>query len=139
LQHPNSEEGGVNQAVFIHSGWATASAPNKTDISLTSGALTDVTSFAGSAITYTAGNEGVLWTVVNPTPNTKRYETQLINTEQTLNVESGVSECAIVCLIGAINVNNKVIEQNKYARVLPNKTVNVIVPTGAVAVILKTI
>lgn len=139
LQHQNSGDGIFNQFVFLHAGSAVASSDGKPSVALQADVLTDLTPFAGSQIIYVGGENGALWTGINPTPDTKRYSTQLIDTEQTVDVPSSGEECAIVCLSGVITVNDKQIPQHKYARVLPNRTVRLSVPANATALILKSV
>ncbi len=139
LLHPNNESGVLNQAVYVYKGSITASADSKSDIALLSGQLTNVAEFAGLPIAYTGSPEGALWLAVNPTPASKRYEMQLLRGGDFMDVESGSNECAVVCLSGVISVGDKPIVQHKYARIMPNKTVAVIVPHDSLALVMKAV
>jgi hypothetical protein len=129
----------VNQAVYVISGNAVATAENQQPITLNTACLTDVSNFAGIQITYTAGPEGAAWVALNPIPETKRYSTNLVQSGTAVEVAADGAECAIVCLFGNINVSGKTVAALSYARVLPTKTVMLETPQNSVALIIKAV
>lgn len=133
--HSNTGDGAVNQAVYIFSGGITASQDGQ-DIALNENELTNVSVFKHKPIQYTAGNAGATWVAINPTPATKRFTTQLINTEQTLSVTGSSKETFILCVEGVTTCQDKQLGSLQYVRVLDGRTVNVVVPNNSVAVIL---
>jgi hypothetical protein len=139
LKNTNKAATELNQAVYVILGNATAASENKQSILLNARQLADVSDFAGQEITHTAGSDGVAWVAVNPIPETKRYQTQLVSGGDTVEVTADGAECAIVCLVGSIDVNGKQIAALEYARVLPTKIVTLEVPQNSVALILKAV
>lgn len=129
----------VNQAVYVISGNAVATAENQQPITLNTACLTDVSNFAGTQITYTAGSNGLAWIALNPIPEIKKYQTQLVYAGNSIEVVSDGAECAIVCLVGNINVSGKTVAALSYARVLPTKTVVLETPQNSVALIIKAV
>lgn len=139
LINPNKAATEVNQVVYIISGNAVAAAENQQPITLNTACLIDVFNFAGTQITYTAGPEGAAWVALNPIPETKRYSTNLVQGETVVEVAADGAECAIVCLVGSINVSGKTIEALSYARVLPAKTVMLETSQNSVALVIKAV
>jgi hypothetical protein len=133
--HSNTGDGAVNQAVYIFSGDITA-VQNEQNISLNENELTDISSLKNKPIQYTAGNAGATWVAINPAPATKRFNTQLINTEQTLSVTGSNKETFVLCIEGVITCEGKQLGSLQYVRVLDGRTVSVSVPNNSVAVIL---
>lgn len=132
--HNNTGDGVVSQVVYIFSGSANVS-KDAQSILLSEDQITDISSL-GESITYTAGNAGATWVAINPTPATKRFTTQLINTEQTLSITGSNKETFILCVEGVITCEGKQLGSLQYVRVLDGKIVNVTIPTNSVAIIL---
>lgn len=132
--HSNIGDGSVNQAVYIFSGSANVSKDTQS-IPLLDNQLVDLSSL-GEGITYTAGDSGVTWVAINPTPAIKRFTTQLINTEQTLSVTGSNKETFVLCIEGAITCNARQLGSLQYVRILDGVTVSVSVPNNSVMVIL---
>lgn len=139
LANPNKAATEVNQVVYIISGNAVAAAENQQPITLDTACLIDVSKFAGTQITYTAGPNGAVWVALNPIPETKRYFTSLVQGETVAEVAADGAECAIVCLVGSISVSGKTIPALSYARVLPTKTVVLEAPANSVALVIKAV
>lgn len=139
LKNPNREASEVNQAVYVLSGNAVATSKNKQPIVLGTAAISDVYDFMGDEITYTAGPNGLAWIALNPIPETKKYQTQLVQAGSSVEIASDGAECAVICLFGSVNIGDKTIGAQNYARILPTKTVMVEVPQNSTALIIKAI
>jgi len=133
--HSNTGDGAINQTVYVFSGDITAS-QGEQNIALNTHELTDVSTLKNNSIQYTAGNTGATWVAINPTPSTKRFTTQLINTEQTLSVTGSSKETFVLCVEGVITCNEKQLGSLQYVRVLDGKTISVSIPNNSVAIIL---
>jgi hypothetical protein len=125
--------------LYTYSGGGFAASEGKPTKTVLQKVVTDLSDFMGSQIHYTAGEEGAAWVAVNPIPETKRYETQLVSGGSVVEVMADGAECAIICLLGSVNVEGKAITAQRYARVLPTKIVALEVPQNSVALIIKAI
>jgi hypothetical protein len=139
LLHSNNKDGDTNQSLYTYSGGGFAASEGKSTKTVLQKVVTDLSDFMGSQIHYTAGEEGAAWVALNPIPATKRYETQLVSGGSVVEVMADGAECAIICLLGGINVEGKEITAQSYARVLPTKIVTLEVPQNSVALIIKAI
>jgi hypothetical protein len=137
--HRNNTDGDTNQALYTYSGGGFATSEGKPTKNVLPNVMTDLSDFMGNQIHYTAGREGAAWVALNPIPATKRYQTQLVSGGSAVEVTADGAECAIICLLGGINVEGKEITAQSYARVLPTKIVTLEVPQNSVALILKAI
>lgn len=129
----------VNQAVYTVAGNAVASSDDKPDVVLSSDCLADVSDFTGNEITYKAGLDGLAWVAINPIPETKKYQTQLVQAGNSVEVVADGAECAVICLVGNTNVSGKTIPTLNYARILPTKTVMVKALQNSVALVIKAV
>lgn len=129
----------VNQVVYTVAGNAVATSKNKQPTLLDTASVADVSDFIGDEITYTAGSNGLAWIALNPIPETKKYQTQLVQAGNSIEVVSDGAECAIICLVGNANVSGKTIPALSYARVLPTKTVVLEAPANSVALVIKAV
>lgn len=137
--HKNNLDGDFNQTLYTYSGGGFAASEGKPTKTVIKNVLTDLSDFAGTPIRYTAGEEGAAWIALNPVPLTKRYSTQLVLGGSTVEVMSDGVECAVICLLGSVNVGNKIIAAQSYARVLPSKTISIEVPQNSVALVIKAV
>ena len=139
FRHPNKASAEVTHAVYMVFGGGVAASEGKQPIELTATRLTSLYDFAGTEIIYTAGPDGAAWIAVNPTPETKQYQTQLVPEGSSIDVTADGTECAVVCLFGGITVGGKTITALNYARILPGKVAALEVPQNSTALILKVI
>jgi hypothetical protein len=127
----------VNQVVYTVFGSTTATSESHPPVELNTGLLGDVSHFAGTEIIYTAGPDGAAWVAVNPIPENKCYQTQLVPGGSLIDVTADGTECAVVCLSGGVTVGERVIAPLNYARILSGRTATLEVPQNSSALILK--
>jgi hypothetical protein len=134
--HPNTGAGMVNQLIYIYKGGVIATAHDGTQIPLSAGNVYDVSQYADTPIKYWAGNDGCQYIAIDPVPNNKRFDYELVRGEENKTVVGSLVEQIIFCVEGTITCNDTELKSTQYAPVAYGKTVNVSVPANAVMVIL---
>jgi hypothetical protein len=97
--------------------------------------LYDFKEYYGKKYSIRAFENGGTWICINPIPANKFY-TQKILTNDTTIVGDG-HEHVLICLFGSIVVNEKTLNQLQYARIFKDKTANIIIPDGSIAIHLN--
>ncbi len=95
--------------------------------------VNDLREFYGKPYKFISGSKGATWICINPFPADKFFDVRLI--KQNLNeiIVGSEKENVIVCVKGSITINDKKIEQFKYARILNDKTANIVIDSDSSA------
>lgn len=102
------------------------------------GNLYDVREYYGKDFTITANENGGTWICINPTPANKFYNGELLKENTTKTVKGGSKEQVVMCLSGVVSINDKVLNQFQYARVLNGKTAKIKIEPGALGIYFYT-
>lgn len=95
----------------------------------------DFKEYYGKGYSIKALENGGTWICINPIPASKMYSHELLTNDTTI-VGDG-AEHVLICMIGTINVNGKTLKQLQYARIFKDKTANIVIPEGSMAIHLN--
>jgi hypothetical protein len=132
----NAGQGKEVQFVYINSGGGCFRFANGDVLPFEGGNIYDISQYVGTPVRYEADERGAHGMAIDPVPNDKRYDYELVKGEATRTVVGENREQKILCLDGTIVCNDIELKSTQYAPVVNGKTVNVSVPANAVMVIL---
>ena len=136
--YPNKGDGAATQLSFNIMGGGTAySEALGITLSSSKSELVDMEPLMGYPFEGICA-ENSLWVSINPKPESKRFDYQLIRGEDTANIAGDASERVLISLLGAIEANGVEMTEHKFARIKDGQQVSVHVPQGSVALVLTT-
>jgi hypothetical protein len=120
---------GVGGAAFDHEG-------NKiTDMEF--GKAYDFKEYYGKEYLIKSYDTGGTWIAINPVPASKVFIHELLNKNTNKTIVGTKEENIIICLEGSITINDKVLNQLQYARVLDGKTAEISINEKSIAMHLN--
>ena len=137
LEYTNTGLGMVNHLMYMHTGSGAVKTQNGLTISLEEGNVYDLSSYANTPLTYESGLNGAHYLIVDPLPNDKLYDYELLKGSAQKTIVGNDTEQVILCVYGTASCNGKNISETQYARVLSGKTVDITVPDNSAVIILK--
>jgi hypothetical protein len=82
----------------------------------------------------TPENIGGSWFSINPLPATKIYDFEVLGEDETRTIVGDGIERTIICVTGSMTVNDKMLTEKQYARILNGKTANITIAKGSKAI-----
>jgi hypothetical protein len=96
--------------------------------------LVDLRDFYGKSYNFTAGDKGAGWLCINPIPSANFFTPKLLTAGINLSITGDGNEHIIMCAKGTVVVNDKILNQFNYTRVLNGKTASIVVPGDSEAI-----
>ena len=137
----NENDGHYDQCLYIVEGAAKGEVRNSNDISenplLTDtgyipGTLLDVSHTKSKYVTTTTNDIGLSIMMFNPIPTTRDLNIEIVKGTTIKTITAGDSRITLVCISGPITVNDKIVESLQHVKILPGKTVTIILPEHAI-------
>lgn len=95
------------------------------------GSLYDMRDYYGKACSIKVDSEGGSWICINPTPASKAYNGEVLKAETNKTIIGNDKEQVVVCLKGKISINDKVLDEFQYARIIKGKSANVVISSDS--------
>jgi redox-sensitive bicupin YhaK (pirin superfamily) len=115
----NDNTGHYHSSIYLIEGTMDVNVDGEDLAPLQHGILYDISHTKGKTITTKTGSSGASMVMFNPLPEDRALHVEIVSENKTVAAETRTT---IVCLTGPIAVNDKQLNTNQYAVVLPGKS-----------------
>ena len=142
----NENDGHYHQWLYIVEGAAKGEVRNSeniletpllTDTGYTPGTLLDVSHTKGKYVTTITNDIGLSIMMFNPIPTTRDLNIELVKGTTTKTITAGDNRITLVCILGTITVNDKIVESLQHVKIFPGKTVTISLPQHTVCALVQ--